>query len=92
MNLCIRIFFENASRDFEFHWKLTTITGTFNEDQYTFLIICRPFLPKMRSVSDESCWKIQNTQFLFNNFFSPKSAISENTEEYLEPDRTQMTI
>jgi hypothetical protein len=45
----------------------------------------------MRSASDKSCWKIQNTQFLLNNFF-PKIAVYENAEKYLEPDMTQMTM
>jgi len=49
----ILIFFQNLSRQFMFHQNLTRKTGTLHEDQYTFLIISRSFLHRMRSVSDK---------------------------------------
>jgi len=49
---------------------ITTITGTLHADRYTFLIISRSVLLRMRNVSDKSCTKNQNTHFVFSDFFS----------------------
>jgi hypothetical protein len=46
------VFFENLSRKFRFHENVTRITSTVLEDQYTFLIISRSVLLRMRNVSD----------------------------------------
>jgi len=46
----IWVFLENLSRKFNFHSNLTKITGTLHEDRYTFLIIYRLILPRMRNV------------------------------------------
>jgi hypothetical protein len=54
------IFFENLQRKFKLHCNLTTITGTLHEDRYTFLIISRWILTRMRNVSDKSCRENQN--------------------------------
>jgi len=62
----IRGFVENPSRKLKLHCNLTRITGTSREDQYTFLIISRPFRLRMWNVSDESCRESQNTHFMFN--------------------------
>jgi len=35
--------------------------GTLHEDQYTFLIISRSFLLRMRNISDKSCRESQKT-------------------------------
>jgi len=70
MKFDIWIFFENHSRKFKFHWNRATITGTLHEEHYTFLIISRPVLLRMRNVSDKNCRREnQNTHFIFNNFF-----------------------
>ena len=45
-------------------------SGTLHEYRYTFLIISRSFLPRMRNVSDKSCRENQNTNFVFSNSFS----------------------
>ena len=65
--------FEILSRKFKFHSNLTRITGTLYEDQYTFLIISRSILPRMRSVSGEICRENQNKHLMFNNYFFKKS-------------------
>jgi len=39
-------------------------------DRYTFLIISRLFLLKMRNVLDKSCTENGNTHFVFSDFFS----------------------
>ena len=45
-------------------------SDTLHEDQYTFLIISRLILLRMRNVSDKSCRENQNTHFVFSNFLS----------------------
>jgi len=40
--------------------KKTTITGTLHADRYTFFIISRSVLLRMRNVSDRSCTENQN--------------------------------
>ena len=47
---------------------MTRTTGTLQEDQYTFLIISRSIILKMRKSSDKSCRENQNTHFDFNSF------------------------
>jgi hypothetical protein len=71
----------------------TRITGTSHEDQYKFLIISRSLLLRLRHASDKSCTKIQNTHFIFNNFFF------ENRDVYVimwknivQMGKPQMTI
>jgi hypothetical protein len=71
MKLYICVFFEDLSRKFKFLKKCDRNNGTLHEaDQYKFVIICRSFLRKMRSVSDESCRENQDAHFLFSYFFS----------------------
>ena len=43
--------------------------GTLHEDQYTFFIISRSFLLRMRNVPDRICRENQNTYFVCNNIF-----------------------
>jgi len=43
--------------------------GALRDDQYTFLIISRSFLLRMRNVSDKICMETQNTHFMSNNVF-----------------------
>jgi len=44
--------------------------GTIHEDLYTFFIVSRSVLPRMKNVSDKRCRENQNTHFMFNKFFS----------------------
>jgi len=48
--------------------------GTLRDDRYTFLIVSRSILIRMRNVSDKSCRENQNTHLTPNNllflFFS----------------------
>jgi len=87
MKFFIRIFFEKMSRKFKFHSNQTRITCTFHEDHYTFLIISRSTLLRMRNVSDKSYRRNQNTHFVFNNFFS--NTVPVNLVDWGRP---QMTI
>ena len=63
-------FYENLSRKFEFHYNRTIIKGTLHEDKYTFFIISRSFLLRMRNVSDKSCRENHIVHFASSNFFS----------------------
>jgi hypothetical protein len=70
MKFGIWVFFESLSPKFKSHYNLTTMTGTLHAaDRYTFLIISRSVLLRMRNVSDKSCRENQNTHFVFGNFF-----------------------
>jgi hypothetical protein len=65
MKFHIWAFFANLSRKFQFHYNLTTITGTLHEaDRYTFLIISRLIPLRMRNISEESCRENQNTRII----------------------------
>jgi hypothetical protein len=41
--------------------------GTLHVDQYTFFIISRSFILRMRNVLDKSCTENQNTHFTFSS-------------------------
>jgi len=58
------------SRKFNFHGNLKRISGTVHEDQYTFLIISRSVLLRMKNISDKSCRENHYTHYVFNNFVS----------------------
>jgi len=61
----------------------TRITGTLHKDQYTFLIISRSVLLRMRDVSGENYRGNQNTHLTINNFFFPKICrLWDNVEKY----------
>jgi hypothetical protein len=64
-----RFFLKNLLRKIKFCSNLTGITGTLHEDRYTFTIISRSFLLRMRNVSDKICRENQNTHFVFNGYF-----------------------
>jgi len=58
-------------------------SGTLHEDQYTFWIISRSFLLRMKSVSVKVVEKIK-THFVFNNifFFRKSCRLWDNVEKY----------
>jgi hypothetical protein len=58
------------------------MTGTLHEDQYTFLIICRSVLLRMRNVSDKSCRENRNTRFTFSNLFPKSCLLWANVEAF----------
>jgi len=45
------------------------MAGTLHEDQYTFLLISRSVLLRMKSVSVKRCREYQNSRYMFSNFF-----------------------
>ena len=70
------------------------MTGTLHEDQYSFLIISRSFLLRMRNVSDKSCrGKSKHTFCVQKKFFPENRAVYEIMwENKADPDRPHMTI
>jgi hypothetical protein len=86
MKFDISVFFENISRNFNFHYNTTIIKGTLHGDRYTFFIMSRWILLRMRNVSDKICTENQNTHFMFNNLFFRKSWHSwDNVAKYGRP-------
>jgi len=59
-----------------------------HEDQFTFLILSRSFLLKMRNVSDKTCRENKNTHFMFNDFFLRKSCSCEMWKKYFTGRQT----
>jgi len=66
--------------------------GTSHEDQYTFFIVSRPVLLRMRNVSDKFINKIK-TQILCSIIFCLKSfRLTGKLQNLVETDRPQITI
>ena len=59
------VFFGNLSRKFTLHSNLATITNTLHRDQYTFVIISRSVLLRMRYVFEKSCREMK-TRVLYS--------------------------
>jgi len=91
----ILIFFENLSKKFNFHENRTRITSTLQENRWTFLIICRPVLLRMRNVLDKHCKDNRNTHFTLNKFFlaTENRAVCERKWKYIvDRGRPQMKV
>jgi hypothetical protein len=57
------------------------------------MVVYRSVLLRLRNVSDTFFREIQNTRFMFNNFFYENRAVHEIMwKNMIEPDRPQMTI
>jgi hypothetical protein len=67
MKFGIWVSLKNILRKYKFHQNLTTITGTLHADRYTFLIISRSVLLRMRNVSHKRCKENQNTHLCQKN-------------------------
>jgi hypothetical protein len=59
-------------------------------DIYTFIIISRRILLKMRNVSDKICRENKNTHFVF--FFPEKVPFMTVWKNIVQLDRSQMTV
>jgi hypothetical protein len=68
MKAGILAFFESLSKKFKYQ-NLTRLKGTLYEDQYTYLIVSRSGLLRVRNVSDKSFRENENTHFIFTNIF-----------------------
>jgi hypothetical protein len=73
---------KKSVQKFKFLQYWTRMTGTLHADRYTFLIISRSVLLRMRNVSDKSCRESQNTHFVFSNFFRKSCRLWDNVEKY----------
>ena len=73
---------------------MAIITGTLLEDQYSFVIISRSVLLRMRKVSDKNCRENHNSHFMLNNvFFLENRAVYEIMwKNIVRPDRPLMAI
>ena len=71
---------KNIKRKLMFHQNLRRITGTLHADQYTFLIISRRILLRMRNVWDQICRENRNP-LLCSVTFSRKSCRLWNNVE-----------
>jgi hypothetical protein len=69
--------FENLSIKLKSHSNMTIITRILHAYVNRFMMKSRPTLLKKRNVSDKSCRENNNTQFIFNNFFSENRAVYE---------------
>jgi len=69
---------------------MTTITGTLHEHVCTFMIVSCWILLRMGNVSDKSYRENHNTDFMFINFFFPKTVPFMGRGKIY--DRPQMTI
>jgi hypothetical protein len=62
--------FKKSVKKIQVSLKSDSNNSTLHENQYTFFIISRSVLLRMRDVSDKSCRENQNTHFvLINSFF-----------------------
>ena len=83
----IRVFFPKICRENSSFIKFDKCTGILHEHFCTFMTTSRWILHRMRNVSDKSCREIQNTHFMFNNFFSENCAVYEIMwKNILQPD------
>jgi len=65
--------------------------GTLHEDQYTFLIISRSILLRMRNVSDKLCKENKKKYFVLSNFSNIVSFMRKCEKNVVEPERPQTT-
>jgi len=65
-----------------------------HKDLHVFMAIPRPILCRMRNISEISCRKNQNTNFMLNFFFSPVNRAGNEITWVcaVQPDRLQMTV
>jgi len=92
MKYYICVFFENPLTKTKIHLNRTRVTGTFHEDQYTFLVMSCSFRLRMKKVSDKHCKENRNTYFMFNNFFRTSCRLWHTWKYMVQPDRPQTAI
>jgi len=84
--------FPSSAGKIKLSLKLTRITGTVREVQYTFLIVPPAVLVGMRNVSDQSCRENQNTNFMFSNFTKIVPFLRLCEKNFVELGMPQMTM
>ena len=88
----IWVFLENLLGNFKFHLNGTRTTSALHKQQYTFMIISRSLLLRLRNFSDKSCRENRNTHFIFGNFFLELCRLWSNVKNVVEPCRPQMIM
>jgi hypothetical protein len=73
---------EILSRKFEFHYNLTTITGTLHEHLRKFTVTSSSTLLRMRNVLEKNCRENQNTIFCSTTFSVKTCRLSDNVKKY----------
>ena len=81
----IWIFHEILSRKFNLHWNLTRIDGILREDLWTYIIISRSVLLRLRNASDIISRKIKTYILCSTTFFSENRAFW--WDKVVKPDR-----
>jgi hypothetical protein len=66
--------------------------GILHDEKYTFIIISRSVLLRMRNVSDKSCRENPNIYFTFNDFFQNCVVYEIMWKNTVQPGRPQMII
>jgi hypothetical protein len=68
------------------------MTGILHEDVFTLMTISCQVLLRMKNVLDKGCREIQNTYFIFKNFFSENRVVYEITStNMVESEGPQIT-
>jgi hypothetical protein len=92
MTFDIPVLFENLFGKFKFYCNLTRVMSTLHEDQYTFLIIFRSDLLRMRNITDKSCREKSQHTFNVQLTISENRAVCEIMwKNIVESKRPQMT-
>jgi len=68
------------------------IKGTSHEDSFTFMVISRSVLIRMRNVSDRFMEKIKTRILCFILFFKNRAVYEIMWKNMLQPDRPQVKI
>jgi hypothetical protein len=63
------------------------MTDYLHEDRYTFFIVSRSVLLRMKNISDKSCRENQNTHFILCNVFRKSSHLWDRLEKYFRARR-----
>jgi len=81
VKFCTWGFFENLSRNLNFHYNVTRITGGLHEGLCTFTIESRSVPLRMRNVSNKSCRENPNTLFTIQFFFRKTCRLWDNVQK-----------
>jgi hypothetical protein len=89
--ICL-IIFQKSVEKIKFYQSLPGMTGTVHEDLYTFLIISRSVILRIRNISEKNVKKIQTFFVLDNFFFEYRSVYEIMCENIVEPGRSQIIL
>ena len=93
--ICYLSIFQKSVNKLQVSLKLDKNKGYLHEDKYSFVIVSRPFLLRMRKISGRNCRENQNTHFIFSNpffFFENRPVYEIMWKNIVQPERPQMTV